>query len=156
MSRRRLQKQDQPWEWGETQEAAYLELKEQLCSAAILRLPDPYSPFILTIDWSQRGMGAILSQISKQGVEHPMCYAFRSYNAAEQNYSSFERECLAVVWATSHFKSYLFCNSFTLVMDHEPLIWIMTTQKLTSKLAQWILPCRDGQHERRLSYGIES
>ena len=102
-----LMKKDRPWEWGEKQAAAFLELKTQLCGAAILRLPDPYSPFILTTDWSQRGMGAILSQVGKDGAEHPVCYASRSCNAAEQNYSSFDGECLAVVWATSHFRSYL-------------------------------------------------
>ena len=84
-------------------------------------------------------MGAILSQLDKQGEEHPICYASRSCNAAEQNYSSFDGECLAVVWATSHFRSYIFGNSFTLVTDHEPLKWIMTTQKLTGKLARWSL-----------------
>ena len=56
-----LLKKDRPWVWGEAQSAAFLELKEQLCGAAILQLPDAYSPFILTTDWSQRGMGAILS-----------------------------------------------------------------------------------------------
>ena len=85
-----LLKKERAWEWGEIQENAYLQLKEQLCSAAILRLPDPYSPFILTTDWSQRGMGAILSQLNKEGVEHPICYASRSCNAAEQNHSSFD------------------------------------------------------------------
>ena len=131
-----LLKKDRAWERGEAQENAYLQLKEQLCSAVILRLPYPYSPFILTTDWSQRGMGAILSQVDKEGVEHPICYASRSCNVAEQNYSSFDGECLAVVWATSHFRSYLFRNSFTLVTDHEPHRWIMTTQKLTRKLAR--------------------
>ena len=80
-----LLKKERAWEWGEAQENAYLQLKEQLCSAAILRLPDPYSPSILTTDWSQRGMGAILSQINKEGVEHPICYASMSCNTAEQN-----------------------------------------------------------------------
>ena len=134
-----LMKKDRPWEWGEHQEEAFVELKEHLCSAAVLRLPDPYSPFILTTDWSQRGMGGILSQVGRDGVEHPVCYASRSCNSAEQNYSSFDGECLAVVWATSHFRSYLFGNSFTLVTDHEPLKWIMTTEKLTGKLARWSL-----------------
>ena len=123
-----LLKKDRPWEWGEAQESAYLELKEQLCSAAIVRLPDPYFPFILTTHWSQREMGAILRQLNSEGVEHPICYASRSCNAAEQNYSSFDGECLAVVWATSHFRSYLFGDSFTLIADHEPLKWIMTTR----------------------------
>ena len=134
-----LMKKDRPWEWSKAQADAFGELKEQLCSAALLKLPDPYSPFILTTDWSQRGMGAILSQLGEDGVEHPVCFASRSCNAAEQKDSSFEGECLAVVWATSHFRSYLFGNSFTLITDHEPLKWIMTTTKLTGKLARWSL-----------------
>ena len=116
-----LLKKDRPWVWGEAQAVAFLELKEQLCGAAILQLLDAYSPFILTTDWSQRGMGAILSQVGKDGEEHPVCFASRSCIPAEQNYSSFEGECLAVVWATSHFRPYLFGNSFHLVTDHQPI-----------------------------------
>ena len=63
-------------------------------------------------------MGAILSQFNKEGEKHSICYASRSCNAAEHNYSSFDGECLEVVRATSHFRSYLFGNSFTLVTDH--------------------------------------
>ena len=133
-----LMKKDRQWEWGEQQAPTFMELKEQLCGAAILKLPDPYRPFTLTTDWSQRGMGAILSHVDLAGVEHPVCYASRSCNPAEQNYSSFE-ECLAVVWATGHFRQYLFGNSFHLVSDHEPFKWIMTTEKLTGKLARWSL-----------------
>ena len=92
-----LMKKDRPWEWGKAQAAAFLELKEQLCSAAILKIPDPYNPFILTTDWSKRGMGAILNQVGENGVEHPVCFASRLCNAAKQNYSSFEGECLAVI-----------------------------------------------------------
>ena len=47
-----LLKKDRPWVWGEAQAAAFLELKEHLCRAAIVQLPDAYSPFILTTDWS--------------------------------------------------------------------------------------------------------
>ena len=81
-------------------------------------------------------MGGVLSQLDKEGVEHPICYASRSCNLAEQNYSSFDGECLAVAWATNHFRAYPFGNSFTLVTDHEPLRWLMTTQKLTGKMAR--------------------
>ena len=103
-----LLKKDRPGVWGEAQSAAFLELKEQLCGAAILQLPDAYSPFILTTDWSQRGIGTILSRVGKDGEEHPVCFASRSCNPAEQNYSSFGGECLALVWATSHLRPYLF------------------------------------------------
>ena len=45
-----LMKKDRPWEWGEKQGEAFLELKSQLCGATILKLPNPYQPFILTTD----------------------------------------------------------------------------------------------------------
>ena len=99
----------------------------QLCQAPVLQLPNAYKSFILTRDWSHKGMGAVLSQLNEEGVEHPICYASRSCNPVEQNYSSFDGECLAVVWATNHFRAYLFGNSFTLITDHEPLRWLMTT-----------------------------
>ena len=151
-----LLKKDRPWVWGETQAAAFLELKEQLCGAAILQLPDAYSPFILTTDWSQRGMGAILSQVGKDGEEHPVCFASRSCNGAEQNYSSFEGELLAVVWATTHFRPYLFGNSFHLITDHQPLEWIMTTTKLTGKLARWSLLLQEYDFTVEHRKGVEN
>ena len=84
-------------------------------------------------------MRAVLSQLDEEGVEHPICHASRSCNPAQQNYSSVDGECLAVVWATDHFWAYLFGSFFTLVTDHEPLRWLMTTQNLTGKLARWSL-----------------
>ena len=78
-----LMKKDRHWVWGETQAAAINKLKEELCGTTVLQLPYHYKPFILTTDWSQKGMGAILSQVGKDGVEHPICYASRSCNPAE-------------------------------------------------------------------------
>ena len=127
------------WKWGSEQIAAFAELKDRLCSAEVLRRPNPDLPYILTTDWSQKGMGAVLSQISTEGKEHPVCYASRTCNPAEKNYGSCEGECLAVVWATQHFREYLFGTPFTLVTDHEPLKWLMQTNKTTGKLARWSL-----------------
>jgi hypothetical protein len=44
-----------------------------------------------------------------------------------------------VVWAVVHFKCYLFSTQFTLVTDHQPFKWLMESNKLTGKLAQWVL-----------------
>ena len=101
-------------------------------------------------------MGAILSQVGKDGEEHPVYFASRSCNPAEQNYSSFEGECLAVVWATSHFRPYLFGNSFHLVTDHEPLKWIMTTNKQTGKLARWSLLLQEYDFTVEHRKGVEN
>ena len=78
------------------------------------------------------------------------------HGAAKQNYSSFEGECLAVVWATSHFRPYLFGNSFHLVTEHEPLKWIMTTIKLTGKLARWSLLLQEYDFTVEHQKGVEN
>ena len=127
------------WHWGKDQQTSFLELKEKLCTTEVLRRPDSTLPYVLATDWSQKGMGAVLSQIDKEGKEHPVSYASKSCNPAEKNYGSCEGECLAVVWATDHFREYLFGTPFTLITDHEPLKWLMQTNKTTGKLARWSL-----------------
>ena len=127
------------WHWGIDQQTSFADLKDRLCTAEVLRRPDSTLPYVLATDWSQKGMGAVLSQIDLDGKEHPVSYASRSCNPAEKNYGSCEGECLAVVWATQHFREYLFCTPFTLITDHEPLKWLMKTNKTTGKLARWSL-----------------
>ena len=102
----------------------------------MLRRPDPDSPYILTTDWPQKGMGAVLSQINSGVKEHPMYYASRTCNPAENNYGSYEGECLAPVWATQHFRENIFGTPFTLITDHEPLKWLMQTNKTRGKLTR--------------------
>ena len=66
-------------------------------------------------------------------------YASRSNNKVESNYSSYEGEALAVVWAVTQFRHYLYGKSFVLVTDHQPLEWLLTSNKQTGKHARWEL-----------------
>jgi hypothetical protein len=50
---------------------------------------------------------------------------------------SYEGECLTVVWAVIHFKPYFYDTKFTLYTDHQRIKWLMTNDKLTSKLVHW-------------------
>ena len=134
-----LLRKGEKWHWDMDQQRSFAELKDKLCTADVLKRPDSLLPYVLATDWSQKGMGAVLSQIDKEGKEHPISYASRSCNPAEKNYGSCEGECLAVVWATQHFREYLFGTPFTLITDHEPLKWLMQTNKTTGKLARWSL-----------------
>lgn len=74
-----------------------------------------------------------------EGREFVVAYASRSNNSAKAKYSSYEGECLAAVWAVAHFRCYLFGNPFILITDHQPLKWLMESDKLTRKLARWAL-----------------
>ncbi len=48
-------------------------------------------------------------------------------------------ECLAVVWAIIHFRPYFYGINFTLYIDHQPIKWLMTNDKLIGKLTRWAL-----------------
>ena len=98
-----LTRTGQDWEWEPAQDEAFEALKKALGSALVLRRPDTRRPFQLHTNWSMLGLGAVLTQKDDDGKEYVIVYASRSNNDAEAKYSSYERECLAVVWAVAHF-----------------------------------------------------
>jgi hypothetical protein len=77
--------------------------------------------------------------MDNDGKEFVIAYTSRSNNNAEAQYNLYEGECLATIWAIAHFLCYLYGNEFLLVTDHQPLKWLMESDKLTGKLAQWAL-----------------
>ncbi|CAI7886383.1 unnamed protein product [Closterium sp. NIES-54] len=109
----KLLREDQKWQWEEPQEEALKGLMEAVKSGAVLKLPNGKAPFVLYTDWSSVGMGAVLSQL-EEGQEKVVAFASRTCNPAEANYSSYEGEGLAAVWAVGHFRVYLQGRHFTL------------------------------------------
>jgi hypothetical protein len=134
-----LLKKDVVWTWSDEAQEAFNTFKEKLSKFAILRRPDFNKVFILHTDWSTLNIGAILGQLDEERKEYVIAYASRNNNKAESNYSSYEGECLAVVWAIIHFRPYLYGTNFTLYTNHQPIKWLMTNDKLTGKLTRWAL-----------------
>lgn len=112
--------------------------KSILTNDPILKYPDFSKPFVLTTDASNFAIGAVLSQ-GQIGSDLPVAYASRTLNPAECNYSTIDKELLAVVWATKYFRPYLFGRKFTIVCDHKPLEWLMSSKDQTSRLVRWRL-----------------
>lgn len=125
--------------WTEACQNAFETLKGLLTEMPVMARPDLDKPFLVHTDWSSLGLGAVLAQVDAAGYERVIVYASRSNNRAKANYSSYEGECLAVVWAVSHFRPYLYGRCFTLLTDHQPLKWVMTNNKLSGKLARWAM-----------------
>ena len=113
------------FEWMTKHQEAFDALKEALSTAPVLGYPDFSREFILEIDASLNGLGAILSQQGKDGQIHVIAYASRSLCPSERsmrNYSSAKLELLALKWAvTEKFRDYLLGSWFQVYMDNNPL-----------------------------------
>ncbi|CAF0957237.1 unnamed protein product [Didymodactylos carnosus] len=98
------------------------ELKQKLITSPIISYPDFNHPFILQLDAFDYGLGAVLAQkVPPDGEEHVIAYASRTLNESERKYSATERECLAIVWGTQHFRPYLEGRPFEVWTDHRSL-----------------------------------
>ena len=139
----RLFKKNAPWRWDRVEAAAMESLKIALTSPPLMSLPDFDRDFFLCTDASDCGIGAVLSQLDKDSKEHPVYYASRTLNPAERNYSTSERECLAVKWACDLFRPYLLGRPFKLYTDHAALRWLFRTKDPKSKLVRWILALQE-------------
>ena len=82
-------------EWTEEAEASFQKLKDALCQEPVLATVDFDLPFVLQTDASDVGLGAVLSQVRDQ-IEQPITYISRKLLQHEQNYSTVEKECLAI------------------------------------------------------------
>lgn len=101
-----LLRKKQNWIWTDDQQNAFLKIRSQLTESPVLTHPDFEVPFILQTDASNTGLGAVLSQ-NIDNREFVIAYASRALSAAERNYTTTEKECLAVVWAVDKFRAYL-------------------------------------------------
>jgi hypothetical protein len=141
-----LLKKDAHFEWLDDQENAFQGLKQKLMSQPILQYPDFAREFILTTDASNEGIGAVLSQ-GQIGKDLPIAYASRNLNKAEKNYSTSEKELLAIVWGIKHFRPSLYGRKFKIASDHKPLTWIMNIKDPGSRLLRWRIKLEEYDYE---------
>lgn len=126
------------WKWTEDQQTAFEILKMRLTNAPVLACPDFTKPFTLQTDASDVGLGAVLTQIV-DNHEHVIAYASRHLNEAEKNYTTTEKECLAIIWGIRKMRCYLEGYHFSVITDHLSLKWLNSIETPTGRLARWAL-----------------
>lgn len=141
-----LLKKEIPFVWQNQQQVAFDELKSKLTSAPVLIYPDFTKPFILTCDSSNYAIGSVLSQ-GPIGKERPIAYASRTLNKSECNYSTTEKELLAIIFGCKTFRPYLYGRKFQIVTDHRPLKWLFNHKDPSSKLQRWRLKLEEYEYE---------
>ncbi|CAI7731685.1 unnamed protein product [Closterium sp. NIES-53] len=133
-----LLRESNAWKWGAQEDAALKDLLGAVTTGPVLVLPRRNQPFVLYTDWSSLGIGAVPCQETER-EERVVAFASKSCSPTEANYSSYEGEGLAALWAVNQFRVYLQKSPFTLVTDHQPLTWLMKNQTLTGRNARWTM-----------------
>ncbi|KAL5791763.1 hypothetical protein ACOSP7_000357 [Xanthoceras sorbifolium] len=134
---------------------AFNTLKAKLTTAPILMAPDWSLPFEIMCDASDYAVGAVLGQRVDK-LPHVIYYTSRTLNAAQMNYSTTEKELLAVVHALEKFRSYLFGSEVIIYSDHSALKYLLTKKEAKPRLIRWILLLQEFNIEIRDKKGSEN
>ena len=128
----------EPLEWSNPAKENFDKLKESLARKPVLKLPNPEEKFVLRTDASNTGLGAVLLQYHNNSP-HPVAYASRKLLDREKNYSTIEKECLAIIFAAEKFRYYLLGKEFLLETDHKPLVYLNKAKYENSRIMRWAL-----------------
>ncbi|KAK9678910.1 RNase H-like domain found in reverse transcriptase [Popillia japonica] len=101
-----------------------------------MKCPDYDQPFVIQTDASAFGIGAVLTQTHPSEGERVIAYISRSLSKPERNYSTTERECLAVLWAIEKLRPYIEGIHFTVITDHYSLVWLQNLKDPMGRLAR--------------------
>ena len=121
-----LLKKSTKFKWNGKCQDAFDRLKAILKSAPVLLAHDSDKCFKLAVDASDVGIGAFLLQEDNNGIDHPVCYFSKKFNKHQKNYSTIEKECLALILAIQQFEVYLTSSTSPIVVfsDHNPLSFL--------------------------------
>ncbi|GJZ08082.1 reverse transcriptase domain-containing protein, partial [Tanacetum coccineum] len=128
-----LTQKNQKFDWGEEQEEAFQLLKQKLCVAPILALPEGSDDFVVYCDASIKGLGAVLMQRMKV-----IAYASRQLKIHKKNYTTHDLELGAVVFALKIWRHYLYGTKCVVFIDHKSLQHILNQKELNMRQRRWI------------------
>jgi len=134
---------------------AFSLIKTKLVTAPIIIAPDWNLPFELMCDASDYAVGAVLGQ-RKNKFFHAIYYASKVLNENQVNYSTTEKELLAIIFALEKFRSYLISSKVIVFTDHAALKYLLTKGDSKPRLLRWILLLQEFDIEIRDKKGVEN
>ncbi|XP_011145827.2 uncharacterized protein K02A2.6-like [Harpegnathos saltator] len=120
-----LLKDDTPFEWRDSQQRAFDQIKNLLTKTPTLAYYDYSKNIIIQADASSYGLGGALLQENEKKEREIVAYASRTLTNSERKYSQIEKEALALAYAAEHFKDFITGISIILETDHKPVIQIL-------------------------------
>nr|GEX10828.1 reverse transcriptase domain-containing protein [Tanacetum cinerariifolium] len=134
----RLLEKDTPFYFSKECVEAFETLKQKLTEAPILIAPDWDMPFEFMCDASDFAVSAVLRQRQEKHFR-PIHYASKTMTEAKSNYTTTEKEMLAVVYAFKKFRSYLVMNKSITYTDHSALKYLFAKKDSKARLLRWVL-----------------
>lgn len=124
--------------WDQSCKDAFMQIIDCLVNAPVLAFADPAKPYILHIDASTTGLGAVLNQQYPEGLR-PVAFASRKLSQSEQRYPAHQVEFLALKWSVvDKFHDYLYGAKFTVRTDNNPLTYVLTSARLNATGHRWL------------------
>ena len=135
-----LLRKESKFEWTPECQKGFDELKRQLTTYPVLRPLDWDQPWHVYYDASAVAVGSALCQPAKDGGrDHPIAFASKQLTDAERNYTTTEREALAMVFSVKKYRHFLLMNKVIFFVDHMALRYLVNKPDLSGRLARWIL-----------------
>ena len=125
------------FKWTDDCQTAFETIKNRLVNAPVRHYFDPELMVVLTTDASGRGIGAVLSQVNKEGKLILIAYGSRVLKPAEYGWSTTEKECFAIVYFVKKFRQYLH-RPFLVFSDHNSLRYVSTMRDSSRKITRWL------------------
>ncbi|GJV03694.1 putative reverse transcriptase domain-containing protein [Tanacetum coccineum] len=144
----KLTQKNATFDWSEKAKDAFQLLKQKLCSAPILSLPEGSEDFVVYCDASRKGLGAVLIQREKV-----IAYASCQLNIHEKDYTTHDLELEAVVFALKIWRHYLYGTKCVVLTDHKNLQHILDQKELNMRQRRWLELLSDYDWEIRYHSG---
>lgn len=134
-----LLRKGQPWKWGAAEDQTFQDIKQQFLQDVMLAHPDPSCPYVLETDSSNYAIASVLYQELPEGKRGVIGFSSRSLRGPEINYTTTEKELLAIVHALQKFRLYLTSVPFRIRTDHKALTFLKQCRFLNERLTRWVL-----------------
>uniref|UniRef100_A0A7N8YQF8 Gypsy retrotransposon integrase-like protein 1 n=1 Tax=Mastacembelus armatus TaxID=205130 RepID=A0A7N8YQF8_9TELE len=128
--------------WTPDAQETFDRLKELFTTAPILKFPNVDLPFLVEVDASDTGVGAVISQKDPaDSLVHPCAFFSKKLSPHERNYDVGNKELLAVKLALEEWRHWLegAKHPFTVLTDHKNLEYLRTAKRLNSRQARWAI-----------------
>lgn len=147
-----LLKKDVQWNWSDSQESAFITIKNMIIKSVKLSIYDPKKELTIENDASEYGLGSVLLQDEK-----PLAFASRSLTESERNYAQIEKEMLAIVFGLKKFHHFTYGRDVNVITDHKPLTSIILKPlcKAPKRIQSLIMQIYDYDYKLKYKPGTE-